>query len=203
MFNAKLVVVGGVADKKEVVLKSFPMTIGRGREATLTLGHSLVSRSHCKIFAEKGVLQVEDLDSLNGTYVNSNKIEGIQALGPGQLLTLGNVTFRAVYNVGNEQVHPALHNETASSSDTDASGMEYDTDHDKPPIGIKSDTEWGANMPASARGEDSVSISAIHKISADQPVASIETGVIRIDVGDSSPQKADGAALESFIRKVK
>ena len=97
MLEAKLVVVGGEAKQAEVRLKTLPATIGRAREATLTLPHPLVSRKHCEIFEENGQLYVKDLGSLNGTYVNNQRIDGQQPLAPEQLLTLGNVTFRAVY----------------------------------------------------------------------------------------------------------
>lgn len=99
MLNAKLLVVGGDAKSGEVLLR-LPTTIGRGREATLTLPHPLVSRVHCEIVEREGRLVVKDLSSLNGTFVNNKRIEGEQALDPEQLLTLGNVTFRAVYEVG-------------------------------------------------------------------------------------------------------
>ena len=39
---------------------------------------------------------VRDLGSLNGTFVNNERITE-SALGPGELLTVGTVTFRAVY----------------------------------------------------------------------------------------------------------
>ncbi len=97
MLEAKLVVVGGEAKQTEVRLKVLPTIIGRAREATLTLPHPLVSRKHCEILEENGRLYVKDLGSLNGTYVNNERIDGQQQLAPDQLLTLGNVTFRAVY----------------------------------------------------------------------------------------------------------
>ncbi len=97
MLEAKLVVVGGEAKQTEVRLKVLPTIIGRAREATLTLPHPLVSRKHCEILEENGRLYVKDLGSLNGTYVNNERIDGQQQLDPEQLLTLGNVTFRAVY----------------------------------------------------------------------------------------------------------
>ena len=97
MLEAKLVVVGGEAKQTEVRLKVLPTIIGRAREATLTLPHPLVSRKHCEILEENGRLYVKDLGSLNGTYVNNERIDGQQQLAPEQLLTLGNVTFRAVY----------------------------------------------------------------------------------------------------------
>lgn len=98
MLNARLVVVGGDAKKTEVQLK-LPTVIGRGKEAGLTVPHALVSRRHTEIFQRDGRLFVRDLGSLNGTYVNNTRIEGDQPLEPDQLLTLGNITFRAVYEV--------------------------------------------------------------------------------------------------------
>lgn len=96
MIKAKLVVVGG-ARETDVELRQLPTTIGRAREATITLPHNLVSRRHCEIFEQNGQLYVKDLNSLNGTYLNNEKIAGTQPLLPNQLLTLGNVTFRALY----------------------------------------------------------------------------------------------------------
>ena len=98
MLEAKLVVVGGDAKSAEVRLK-LPTVIGRGKEANLTVPHALVSRRHTEIFEKEGRLFVRDMGSLNGTFVNNKKIEGETLLDPNQLLTLGNITFRAVYKV--------------------------------------------------------------------------------------------------------
>jgi len=96
MLNARLVVVGGDAKAKQVSL-NLPTVIGRGKDVTLTLPHALVSRKHTEIFEKDGWLFVRDLGSLNGTYVNNRRISEAQKLPPNHLLTLGNVTFRAVY----------------------------------------------------------------------------------------------------------
>lgn len=113
MLKAKLVVVGGDARAAEVSLK-LPTVIGRGKEANLTVPHALVSRQHAKIFEKEGKLVVRDLGSLNGTFVNNTKIDKEQTLEPDQLLTLGNVTFRAVY----EESHAASETLKFGSSDT-------------------------------------------------------------------------------------
>ncbi len=76
-----------------------PTTIGRSSEAKVKLPHPLVSRKHCELFERDGQLIVRDLGSLNGTYIDSNKIEREQPLCPNQLLTLGTVTFRAIYEM--------------------------------------------------------------------------------------------------------
>jgi pSer/pThr/pTyr-binding forkhead associated (FHA) protein len=95
--NAKLVVVGGDVKTTEIALR-LPSTIGRGRGATLVLPHPLVSRQHCELFEANGQLMVRDLGSLNGTFINNQRVTE-SALAPGELLTVGTVTFRAVYEV--------------------------------------------------------------------------------------------------------
>ncbi|MBC8351741.1 MAG: FHA domain-containing protein [Planctomycetes bacterium] len=96
--KAKLIVIGGTTSATEVNLR-LPTIIGRGRSAEVTIPHSLVSRQHCKITESGGRLVVRDLDSLNGTYVGDERITET-ILEPGALLTVGTVTFRAVYEIG-------------------------------------------------------------------------------------------------------
>jgi predicted component of type VI protein secretion system len=100
MLNAKLTVVGGDAKSGDEVKLRLPTVVGRGKEAGMTIPHALVSRQHCEIFERDGQLVVRDCGSLNGTFINSTRIENEQVLEPNQLLTLGNITFRAIYEVG-------------------------------------------------------------------------------------------------------
>ena len=93
--NVKLVVVGGDAKTTELSLK-LPSIIGRGRGMAVVLPHPLVSRQHCELYESGGQLMVRDLGSLNGTFVNNERITD-SLLGPDELLTIGTVTFRAVY----------------------------------------------------------------------------------------------------------
>lgn len=93
---AKLVVVGGEVKTAEIKLR-LPSTIGRGRDSTIMLRHPLVSRLHCELYEQDGQLMVRDLGSLNGTFINNQKITE-SSLPPGELLTVGTVTFRAVYD---------------------------------------------------------------------------------------------------------
>lgn len=106
MLQAKLIVVAGDVKTKEVTLK-LPVIIGRGREATLTVPHALISRLHCQITEREGRLFVKDLGSLNGTFVDNYRIDEEHLLLPDQLLTLGTITFRASYEVGDEAAKPA------------------------------------------------------------------------------------------------
>ncbi len=93
--KAKLVVVGNNAKTTEIALK-LPALIGRGREATLTVPHPLISRQHCEIYEADGQLIVRDLGSLNGTFVGGQRITE-SVLPDGEVLTIGTVSFRARY----------------------------------------------------------------------------------------------------------
>ncbi len=129
MLKVKLVVVGGDAKSKEVNLR-LPTVIGRGRDVNLTLPHALVSRRHAELFDRDGYLYVRDLGSLNGTYVNNRKIGSEQRLAPNELLTLGNVTFRAMYEAGGIQ----------NADGADQTGL--------------NDTGRGGKLPASENNEE-------------------------------------------------
>jgi len=103
--NAKLVVVGGDVKTAEIKLR-LPSTVGRGRGTTIMLPHPLVSRQHCELFESNGQLMVRDLGSLNGTFVNNQRITE-SPLPPGELLTIGTVTFRAMYDAQPDSQPPA------------------------------------------------------------------------------------------------
>jgi FHA domain-containing protein len=113
--TAKLVVVGGDAKTTEVELR-LPSTIGRAKGLAVVLPHPLVSRQHCEIYEAEGQLMVRDLGSLNGTFVNNERISDAP-LPPGELLTVGTVTFRAVYEMAVESAPAAAVKRKPNPSD--------------------------------------------------------------------------------------
>ena len=67
MFESRLV--------KEVPIGSRPVGIGRSPDNDLPVDNLAVSNHHARVFFEAGRLVVEDLDSLNGTFVNDLRVE--------------------------------------------------------------------------------------------------------------------------------
>jgi pSer/pThr/pTyr-binding forkhead associated (FHA) protein len=65
-------------------------TIGRARRADFVVDRALVSRLHCRVVARDNRLEVEDLSSTNGTFVNDKRIEKGR-LADGDRLRIGRV----------------------------------------------------------------------------------------------------------------
>ena len=78
-------------DEAPVVLRLSPgtiKTVGRTPRADFILDAALVSRLHCRLTASNDSLEVEDLKSTNGTFVNDKRIERA-TLASGDLLRVG------------------------------------------------------------------------------------------------------------------
>ena len=93
--NAKLLVVIGKTTKREVALQ-LPAVLGRSREADVTVAHPLISRRHCEISENNGLLMLRDLASLNGTMIGGRRVESAPLL-PDAEFTIGPLTFRVLY----------------------------------------------------------------------------------------------------------
>ena len=65
-------------------------TVGRAPRADFIVDAALVSRLHCRLEADDTTLQVVDLASTNGTYVNDKRIDRAR-LQSGDRLRIGRV----------------------------------------------------------------------------------------------------------------
>ena len=65
-------------------------TIGRATRADFIVDAALVSRLHCQLTAGDDTLDVADLSSTNGTYVNDKRV-ALAHLASGDLLRIGRV----------------------------------------------------------------------------------------------------------------
>lgn len=65
-------------------------TIGRSPGAQFIVDAALVSRLHCRLSAGATELQVDDLDSTNGTFVNGTRVKR-SSLREGDRLGVGRV----------------------------------------------------------------------------------------------------------------
>jgi pSer/pThr/pTyr-binding forkhead associated (FHA) protein len=65
-------------------------TIGRAPRADFVVEAALVSRLHCRLTASDDAIDVVDLDSTNGTYINDQRIRN-GTLANGDRLKIGRV----------------------------------------------------------------------------------------------------------------
>jgi pSer/pThr/pTyr-binding forkhead associated (FHA) protein len=65
-------------------------TVGRAPRADFVLDAALVSRLHCRLAASETAVDVEDLSSTNGTFINDVRVASGQ-VGSGDRLRLGRV----------------------------------------------------------------------------------------------------------------
>ena len=79
-------------------------TMGRAPRADFVVDAALVSRVHCRfVLDDRNQLEIEDLGSTNGTFVNGKKVAKV-TLADGDKLTIGRVEF--VVNSETNQAGP-------------------------------------------------------------------------------------------------
>ena len=59
----------------EVPIESWPITIGRAPDNVLQIDNLAVSNYHARVYTDEKQLLVEDLDSLNGTFLNNARVK--------------------------------------------------------------------------------------------------------------------------------
>ena len=89
----------GEPEKTFRILAGGIRTIGRATGADFIVDAPLVSRVHCRLTAlPGGELEVRDLDSTNGTFVNGERVENA-VLSSGDRLQVGRVELVALKDV--------------------------------------------------------------------------------------------------------
>jgi ABC transport system ATP-binding/permease protein len=66
-------------------------TIGRATGADFIVDATMVSRVHCRLTAGSGEIELEDLDSTNGTFVNGHRVDGRARVKAGDRIGVGRV----------------------------------------------------------------------------------------------------------------
>lgn len=118
-----------------------PMLIGRSDEAKFRIRDDRISRRHCELTADEGVVRIRDLGSTNGTFLNDEQLKKDEAVEvpPDAIVRIGNCRFRVEYD------SPAA--QTAVSPGEPAADDTPETDHD-------TSTEQAASPPVdSSPGE--------------------------------------------------
>ena len=99
---AYLVAVSGAQAGKQFPLTDAPCSFGRNPDNAIVVASARASRRHAEIRREGGDFILYDLGSANGTLVNGQRIAAPHRLRSGDLIEIGDETFRF------EQPQPAV-----------------------------------------------------------------------------------------------
>jgi pSer/pThr/pTyr-binding forkhead associated (FHA) protein len=83
----------GTSVLKEYSVHAQEVTIGRAPQSSIGIDNPAVSYNHARIFWQDGVYYVQDLGSLNGTFLNGNRITQAP-LSFGDTIAVGKHTIR-------------------------------------------------------------------------------------------------------------
>lgn len=86
------------------------LVIGRGAAADLVVADSSVSREHAKCIVAGDAMEIEDLGSSNGTFINNQRITHRTALRDGDIVRLGAVHLKyfardSIENVFHDKIY--------------------------------------------------------------------------------------------------
>jgi pSer/pThr/pTyr-binding forkhead associated (FHA) protein len=76
----------------ELPIGTNEISIGRSPDNALVIDNPAVSHYHARVFNEEGRMMLEDFGSMNGTFVNGQRVKMVM-LKPGDLVTVGKHTI--------------------------------------------------------------------------------------------------------------
>jgi hypothetical protein len=80
------------------------LKIGRQADCDIVINDPTVSRKHATLIIENNQFAIRDEQSVNGTFVNGNKITGYQALKENDIVKVGNTVLPWKNYISKEQV---------------------------------------------------------------------------------------------------
>jgi len=97
------------------------VSLGRSSTNAVLIPDPKVSRQHARILLAADRCWIRDENSALGTYINGIRVPGQQEFKPGDVLKIGNTTFRLVFSQGQDREHLL-----EQSISTRAPGAEFD-----------------------------------------------------------------------------
>jgi pSer/pThr/pTyr-binding forkhead associated (FHA) protein len=82
-----------------IPLKAAIAVVGRAHGNAVRIPSADVSRLHCRLVYKDGFLTAEDMDSVNGTFLNGKRLTSTHPVYPGDKLDIGPVSFTVEYEL--------------------------------------------------------------------------------------------------------
>ncbi|MFT7559221.1 MAG: pSer/pThr/pTyr-binding forkhead associated (FHA) protein [Flavobacteriales bacterium] len=85
-------------DQRELPIPELSSLVGRSANCDIQIDETSLSREHARITIRDEIIQVQDLHSTNGTFINEEAISGICPLRAGDILRFGQERFSLQLN---------------------------------------------------------------------------------------------------------
>ncbi len=168
--EVKLVMFKSDGQRKDFPLTKPVTTIGRGRECDLQVPVTNVSRRHCEIVIDDDEVDIRDLGSSNGTFVNNKRVTEAE-LDAGYRITLGPVIFTVWIDGYPKQIEPVFNNEDDSeaAADSDAGfeavlGLDANQDDGDEAISVAQMDDTDTPETAEADGDDQEDVDPLESL---------------------------------------
>lgn len=109
----KLVLKFGESVLQEIPLGAKEISIGRSPDNALVIDNPAVSHRHARVFHEEGRMMIEDFGSMNGTFVNGQRVK-LMSLAKGDSVAIGKHTIQVAESL--DQGSPSQHAELKPSA---------------------------------------------------------------------------------------
>jgi pSer/pThr/pTyr-binding forkhead associated (FHA) protein len=123
--------------QKNFSLASNITVLGRRHDCDLCIPLGDVSRRHCQLDRNDETLQIRDLGSRNGTFLNGQQVNGESTVKAGDYLRIGPLTFQFQINGQPQKTTPpqdrppkAEKKQPARTADDDDDLLDLDIDED-------------------------------------------------------------------------
>jgi pSer/pThr/pTyr-binding forkhead associated (FHA) protein len=87
----------------DLCLDRFPAVIGRADDCNISIPVGFISRQHCRFIRRDDEVLVQDLESLNGTFVNGRLASFPTPIHNGDELRVGPLPFRVAFLADNRR----------------------------------------------------------------------------------------------------
>jgi len=98
----------GGEDAEIIAVDQFPCVVGRHHGCDRRIHSPLVSRRHCRFSLRDDRVWVEDLGSLNGTFLNGKPVRGPRPLAEGDRLDLAGLPCLCLSRLPDEAAAEAV-----------------------------------------------------------------------------------------------
>jgi len=153
--EVRLVLEGSRARKRVLRLHSAETIVGRRQDCDLRIKSAEISRRHCLLSIHDGYVSIEDLDSVNGTFLNGRRVVGKQTVRPGDSLEVGPLRFTVEYEI-TQAALDRLNQQAGEGEDLDVLPLAEAAEGPNPFEFAKGDKQTGS-LPDAEQSTDLIS----------------------------------------------